>query len=104
MILSVRGKLSERRGGRFERCFIVFGYYISLQDLSLSKTARDSIITSVYYPIFHDAHNWNSPTVLDLWKNFGELSEEEKGSCGWICRKKRKTNWEDREQMCITAF
>lgn len=62
--------------GRFSKCFIVMGYYIAFQDLSLSKNSRETMISPVYYPIFHDAHNWESPTKYDLWKNIPCDSEE----------------------------
>lgn len=66
---------------RFAKCFIVFGYYIAFQDLSLSKNSRETMIRSVYYPIFNDAHNWEAPTSFDLWRNQPGLSEEEKAAC-----------------------
>lgn len=62
-----RRVLSRAKPGRFSRCFIVMGYYIAWQDLSLSKVSRESMIANVYYPIFQDAHHWETPTRVDPW-------------------------------------
>ena len=48
--------------GRFEKCFIVMGYYIAYQDLSRSTVSRETVISNIYYPIFRDARHWASPT------------------------------------------
>jgi len=37
------------------------GLYYFHSDLSRNKVERDSLINKVYYPLFHDAHNWSSP-------------------------------------------
>lgn len=58
---------SSLGGGVFSRCFIIMGYYIAWQDLSRSKISRETMITNVYYPIFRDAHHWESPPDKDLW-------------------------------------
>lgn len=62
-----RRVLGAAKPGRFARCFIVMGYYIAWQDLSLSKVSRETMIANVYYPIFGDAHHWEAPTRRDLW-------------------------------------
>lgn len=67
--------------GAYGRCFIVLGYYIAFQDLSKSTIMREKVITPVYYPIFGDAHNWESPEVISPWTKIGELPEEAKRIC-----------------------
>lgn len=62
-----RRVLGAAKPGRFARCFIMMGYYIAWQDLSLSKVSRETMITNVYYPIFRDAHHWEAPARKDLW-------------------------------------
>lgn len=59
--------LNTAARGVFTRCFIVMGYYIAYQDLSLSKISRETMITNVYYPIFGDARHWEAPACRDLW-------------------------------------
>lgn len=72
---------------QFKRCFIVFGYYIAYQDLSRSQGMRDCIVSPVYYPIFGDAHNWETPVAVDRWKDFEGISEEEMKACEkWSCQ------------------
>lgn len=66
---------------QFQRCFIVFGYYIAYQDLSLSQGTRDYMVSPVYYPIFGDAHHWEMPQAVDIWKDFGSISEEMREAC-----------------------
>lgn len=66
---------------RFARCFIVMGYYIAYQDLSLSKVSRETVIANIYYPILRDAHNWESPTGRDPWDGLGEVSPSVKEVC-----------------------
>lgn len=74
----VRGK------ARFKRCFILFGYYIAYQDLSLSKGMRDYMVSPVYYPIFGDAHHWDKPEAQDRWKDFEGISAGVRKRCeGW---------------------
>lgn len=41
------------------------GYYVAFQDISSSKGLRERMIPSIYYPIFHDAHNWDHPYQTD---------------------------------------
>jgi len=75
-------RVLERVGaGRFARCFIIMGYYIAYQDLSLSKVSRDTVIANIYYPIFGDAHNWESPSHRDLWDGLGDIPETIKAAC-----------------------
>ena len=62
-----RRVLNNAEPGRFSRCFIIMGYYIAWQDLSLSKISRETMITNVYYPIFGEAHHWEAPVCKDLW-------------------------------------
>lgn len=64
--LCAKRVLEAAKPGRFSRCFIMMGYYIAYQDLSLSKVSREMMITSVYYPIFGDGHHWKAPKK-DLW-------------------------------------
>lgn len=70
-----------REKGRFSKCFIVLGYYIAFQDLSLSKVSRETMISPVYYPIFSDAHNWESPTKYDLWARLSNIPDEMRTVC-----------------------
>lgn len=65
----------------FQRCFILFGYYIACQDLSLSKGMRDYMVSPVYYPIFGDAHHWEKPEARDQWKDFEGVSEKIRRRC-----------------------
>ncbi len=67
--------------GRFQRCFILFGYYIAYQDLSLSKGMRDYMVSPVYYPVFGDAHHWDTPEEQDQWKDFEGISAETRRQC-----------------------
>jgi len=76
-----RRVLETAEKGQFARCFIVMGYYIAYQDLSLSKVSRETVIANVYYPIFGDAHNWESPTHKDLWAETGDISDPIKAAC-----------------------
>lgn len=66
---------------RFDRCFIIMGYYIAYQDLSRSKVSRETVISNVYYPIFQDAHNWESPVHKDLWAGIGDIPDSIKTVC-----------------------
>lgn len=63
------------------KCFIVLGYYIAYQDLSRSNIMREKMITKIYYPIFHDAHNWGQPYSIDRWKEIGNYTEQVKEIC-----------------------
>lgn len=67
--------------GRFVRCFIVMGYYIAYQDLSMSKVSRETMIANIYYPIFQNANNWESPARRDLWAGLGDIPEPLKIIC-----------------------
>lgn len=71
----------EKENNRIEKCFIVLGYYIAFQDLSRSTFMREKMITPIYYPIFHDAHNWENPQNKNLWQKIGEVPEEAKAIC-----------------------
>lgn len=64
--LCAKRVLKAAKPGRFSRCFIVMGYYIAYQDLSLSKVSRETMIANIYYPIFGDGHHWKAP-ARDLW-------------------------------------
>lgn len=79
--LCAKRAMSGRPEGTFVRCFIVMGYYIAFQDLSLSKVSRESVISSIYYPIFGDARHWENPTGHDPWGGFGEIPEPIKAIC-----------------------
>lgn len=73
--------LGQAEQGTFARCFIVMGYYIAYQDLSRSKVSRETMIANVYYPIFRDAHNWDSPTCRDPWDGVGDIPGPVKELC-----------------------
>lgn len=73
--------LNAAERGRFARCFIVMGYYIAYQDLSRSKVSRETMIANVYYPLFQDAHNWETPARRDLWAGAGDIPGPIKTSC-----------------------
>lgn len=79
---------TPERGQIFTRCFIVMGYYIAYQDLSLSKASRESMISQVYYPIFHDAHNWSDPANVDLWAPICSMPKVLEEKCEEILREK----------------
>lgn len=76
-----RRVLERTEKGRFSRCFIIMGYYIAYQDLSRSKVSRETVISNIYYPIFQDAHNWESPSRKDLWNGLGDIPEPVKVLC-----------------------
>jgi len=84
--LCARETIKEK--GRFNKCFIIFGYYIAFQDLSLSKNSRETMIRYVYYPVFNDSHNWEEPTTIDLWRDNPEINEKEKAVCELIALRK----------------
>lgn len=79
--LCARRVLETAEKGRFARCFIVMGYYIAYQDLSRSKVSRETVISNIYYPIFHDAHNWESPTYVDPWAGIGDIPDPVRAVC-----------------------
>lgn len=83
-----RRVLERAENGRFVRCFIIMGYYIAYQDLSRSKVSRETMIANIYYPIFKDAHNWESPSHKDLWDGLGDLPEAVKDVCEQAAVKK----------------
>lgn len=57
------------------------GYYVAFQDISSSKELRERMIPSIYYPIFHDAHNWDHPYQTDPWATFENIPEIIKTIC-----------------------
>ena len=63
------------------------GYYIAFQDLSSSKVSRESMIRNVYYPIFHDAHHWETPVENDPWSWCADIPADVKDSCEQIAMK-----------------
>lgn len=69
------------KGGQFEKCFIILGYYIAYQDLSLSTNMREKMISPIYYPIFKDSHHWEAPTPYDHYALIGDFSKEVKTAC-----------------------
>lgn len=73
--------LNAAERGRFARCFIVMGYYIAYQDLSRSKISRETMIANIYYPLFQDAHNWETPAHRDLWAGVGDIPDPIKTAC-----------------------
>lgn len=83
-----RRVLEQAQKGRFARCFIIMGYYIAYQDLSRSKVSRETMIANIYYPIFNDAHNWESPSRRNLWDGLGEIPEAAKDVCEQAAVKK----------------
>lgn len=76
-----RRVLEHAQPGQFARCFIVMGYYIAYQDLSRSKASRETMIANIYYPIFQDAHNWDSPSHRNLWEGLGDIPDTIKALC-----------------------
>ncbi len=74
-------KVIENSNHQITKCFIVLGYYIAYQDLSLSKVMREKMIGKVYYPIFNDAHNWKEPFSIDRWKEIGNYTDQIKNTC-----------------------
>jgi len=83
-----RRVLKNAPKGRFARCFIIMGYYIAYQDLSRSKVSRETMITNIYYPIFGDAHNWESPVHRSLWTGLGDIPEPTKLLCEQVAAQK----------------
>ena len=65
----------------FKRCFIIMGYWSSFHDVSLSKVTRTVWISGTWYPIFHDAHNWDHPFQTDPWAEFGDVPRQVKAVC-----------------------
>ena len=59
----------------FTRCFIVAGYYLLGNDLSLSVSEREKWVSSVFYPIFHDGHHWDAPVSMDIWAKYADIPE-----------------------------
>ena len=80
--LCARRVLDTAEKNSFDRCFIIFGYYITFQDLSLSTYARQYLIPQIYYPIFQDAHHWEIPPVYDPWEDAEGLPDTIKQHCG----------------------
>lgn len=80
--------LNAAEKGRFVRCFIVMGYYIAYQDLSMSKVSRETMIANVYYPLFQDSHNWEAPAHRNLWAGAGDIPGPIKTSCEQAAMKK----------------
>ncbi len=77
--LCVKEVLGNLKGScSYGTCVIIMGYYMPFQDLSLSKYSRESYISRTYYPIFHDAHNWDNPVIYDHWHFCRGLTDEEK--------------------------
>lgn len=72
--LCARQAICSAKDSVFKRCFIVMGYYIAFQDLSRSANMRERVIANVYYPLFHDAHNWKEPAAGDPWSFLDEQS------------------------------
>ena len=83
-----RRVLDSAEKGIFSRCFIVMGYYIAYQDLSLSKVSRETVISNIYYPICRDAHNWTDPSHRDLWYGLGDTPEPIKNLCSQLAAQK----------------
>ncbi len=69
-------KAIEHSIHKIKRCFIILGYYVPYQDLSMEKT-RYGIIRDILYPLFNDVHN----ATLDLTpKNISEQDDIVKAS------------------------
>lgn len=64
------------KGQRFKRCFIIMGSFTPCADLSLSTSERERWLAGTYYPLFHDAHHWESPTLYDPWESFSRTPKE----------------------------
>lgn len=86
--LCAKRAISSAGDGHFKRCFIIMGYYIAYQDLSRSKVSRETVISNVYYPIFQDAHNWESPAHKDLWAGIGDIPNPVKSVCEQMATQK----------------
>lgn len=80
-LLCVRRVLTSTQTGIFNKCIIIMGYYAAYQDLSLSSLEREKYVTDVYYPIFHDAHNWEPPINRDPWAEFGDVPQAVRKIC-----------------------
>ncbi len=63
----------DKNSDKFDKCFIVMGYYMPYHDLSRSTVTRKNMISKIYYPIFGDAHNWESPYSVNLYKGFEQM-------------------------------
>lgn len=79
--LCARRAITSTKEHRFNKCFIVMGYYIAFQDLSSSKNSRESVVSNIYYPIFHDGHNWEDPIEHDPWAWVNGVPAEVKTVC-----------------------
>jgi len=81
--LCARGVLDEADASKYKNCFIISGYYGAYNDVSLGTKVREWLIPKVYYPIFHDAHNWEEPYEVDIWARYTitVLSDKEKKDC-----------------------
>lgn len=51
-----------------KRCFILLGYYALAQDLSSQTRLGHTLIKHIYYPLYCDSHNWESPESFDIWE------------------------------------
>lgn len=78
--------LEDGNKNAFSKAVLVWGYWTPYYDLSMSKTNRENMIPSIYYPIFQDAHNWSDPREYDVWERFGEVPSEVKEYCELLSR------------------
>ncbi|MCR5674240.1 MAG: hypothetical protein K6G16_00880 [Lachnospiraceae bacterium] len=86
----------ERETVKTTALFIGMGYYIAFHDLSMAKMNRDFLISPVYYPLLHDAHHWENPTIWDFWGM--DISEEVKKICesmAYLKMKQRRNYYEN---------
>lgn len=76
-----RRVISSTKNCRFKRCFIITAYYGAFHDVSLSKEIRKTWVSDIWYPIFHDAHNWDQPVQTDPWAAFENVPEQIRTIC-----------------------
>lgn len=91
----------------FSKCFIVDGYYAACHDVSGGKQERELAVSTVFEPIFQDAHNWNMPRRKDLWSGLEVLSDSEKRACEQLALEMMQRNgtfFSDRKQRGGTVF
>lgn len=84
--LCARRVLQNNRN--FKRCLIIVGYWNSCHDVSLSKVTRTVYISGVWYPLFHDAHNWDEVVETDPWAEFEGVTEQIRAGCEIAAKKK----------------
>ena len=82
--LCARRAILSAEKQHFNKCLIITGYYGAYHDLSCAKVSRESMIGTVYYPIFQDAHNWKFISHRDPWEMIGDIPNHLKPLCEQI--------------------